>query len=141
MTTHFLHRELREKGGAYGGGARYSSMDGLFQLMSYRDPLGYIRTLTTFDQAVEWAINLEVSAEELEQAKLDVLKSLDAPINASQEGLATFQSGIPFEVIKAQRVRLFEASVDDIKLAATALFRGKNSSICVIGEAFSSPII
>ena len=34
MTNRFLHRQIREKGGAYGGGARYGS--GIFSFYSYR---------------------------------------------------------------------------------------------------------
>lgn len=34
MTAKFLHREIREKGGAYGGGARIGG--GLFSFYSYR---------------------------------------------------------------------------------------------------------
>lgn len=34
MTAKFLHREIREKGGAYGGGARLGG--GLFSFYSYR---------------------------------------------------------------------------------------------------------
>ena len=36
MTSHFLHKELREKGGAYGGSARYASLTGIFSMMTYR---------------------------------------------------------------------------------------------------------
>jgi Zn-dependent M16 (insulinase) family peptidase len=34
----FLHREIREKGGAYGGFASYLPENGLFCFGSYRDP-------------------------------------------------------------------------------------------------------
>lgn len=35
MAAKFLHREIREKGGAYGGGAKMRG-DGLFAFYSYR---------------------------------------------------------------------------------------------------------
>ena len=38
MRSMYLHREIREKGGAYGGFAIYNPEDGLFCLGSYRDP-------------------------------------------------------------------------------------------------------
>jgi len=38
MSTSFLHREIREKGGAYGGGASAAPVEGIFGFMSYRDP-------------------------------------------------------------------------------------------------------
>lgn len=52
LTSHYLHRELREKGGAYGGGAKYLPLEGLFQFMTYRDPPGYQRTFKKFEEAI-----------------------------------------------------------------------------------------
>lgn len=36
LTNGFLHREIREKGGAYGGGAFFDSAEGCFGFYSYR---------------------------------------------------------------------------------------------------------
>ena len=109
LTNHFLHREIREKGGAYGGGARYSAADGTFSLYSYRDPPGLARTLETFSKAEGWAgsvkefVGLRVrllihfveeierchslieNLQELEEAKLSVFQNIDAPISAANE--------------------------------------------------------
>ncbi|MBU6446849.1 MAG: insulinase family protein, partial [Verrucomicrobia bacterium] len=38
MKNVFLHKEIREKGGAYGGGASYSPAIGNFYFYAYRDP-------------------------------------------------------------------------------------------------------
>jgi presequence protease len=38
LRNRYLHKEIREKGGAYGGFAGYNREDGIFGLMSYRDP-------------------------------------------------------------------------------------------------------
>ena len=38
MRSLYLHREIREKGGAYGGFSTYSPESGMFCLASYRDP-------------------------------------------------------------------------------------------------------
>jgi hypothetical protein len=38
ISTSYLHREIREKGGAYGGGAGASPVEGVFAFSSYRDP-------------------------------------------------------------------------------------------------------
>ena len=54
MSTEFLHRELREKGGAYGGGAGASPIEGVFAMSSYRDP-GTTATVAAFAAAAEWA--------------------------------------------------------------------------------------
>lgn len=54
MSQSFLHREIREKGGAYGGGAGQSS--GLFYFYSYRDP-NTDKTINSFQGAVDWVLN------------------------------------------------------------------------------------
>ena len=75
MTNNFLHREIREKGGAYGGGSGYSPLGGLVQMMSYRDPQ-IERTVETYERAVDWAMNLDqfVGQRELDEAKLNVFQ-------------------------------------------------------------------
>lgn len=61
MTNAFLHREIREKGGAYGGGAN-SGAHGCIAFYSYRDP-NTLPTLDQFQKAVEWAANGSFSEE------------------------------------------------------------------------------
>lgn len=41
-----LHREIREKGGAYGSGMRVDPLSSVVSLFSYRDP----NTLRTYEQ-------------------------------------------------------------------------------------------
>lgn len=64
MSNLYLHRELREKGGAYGGGVRYSPISGILSFFTYRDPLGYQRSLNTFDKSIEWAMELSKTVSE-----------------------------------------------------------------------------
>ena len=45
MSNDALHKEIREKGGAYGGGCR--SGDGVINFFSYRDP-NLHKTLNAF---------------------------------------------------------------------------------------------
>ncbi len=56
LSSKYLHREIREKNGAYGGGASFSAFDGTFTFHSYRDPQTQ-RTLETYERAVAHAIN------------------------------------------------------------------------------------
>ena len=50
LRSFYLHREIREKGGAYSGFAIYNPEDGLFCFGSYRDPL-IVSTLRVYDNA------------------------------------------------------------------------------------------
>ncbi|MGB4055087.1 MAG: insulinase family protein, partial [Porticoccaceae bacterium] len=49
----FLHRTIREQGGAYGGGASQDNQSGAFRFYSYRDPR-IAGTLADFDQSIAW---------------------------------------------------------------------------------------
>jgi Zn-dependent M16 (insulinase) family peptidase len=72
----FLHRELREKGGAYGAVAQASIGGGTFYMASYRDP-EVIRTYDTFDRASAWLIDGEVTEETLKEAILGACGDVD----------------------------------------------------------------
>ncbi|KAJ3152267.1 Mitochondrial presequence protease [Geranomyces variabilis] len=116
MTNHFLHREIREKGGAYGGGATYNALEGTLSLFSYRDPpSGLANTLKTYERAIQWASNGGVSTQrELDEAKLSVFQSLDAPKSASAEGMTRFHTGVTNEMLQERRERLFAVTVPQI---------------------------
>ena len=49
----FLHRAIRERGGAYGSGAGQDSGEAAFRFFSYRDPR-LTETLDDFDASIKW---------------------------------------------------------------------------------------
>ncbi|MCE2982018.1 MAG: insulinase family protein, partial [Parachlamydia sp.] len=83
-----LHTKIREQGGAYGGGAVSNPMSGNFYFYSYRDP-NVVQTLKAFEEAIEEVRNGNFDEEELEESKLEIIQSLDAPVSpGSQAELA-----------------------------------------------------
>jgi Zn-dependent M16 (insulinase) family peptidase len=48
-----LHKLIREQGGAYGSGAKYSPFSGAFSFYSYRDP-HTLETLENFSRSIDW---------------------------------------------------------------------------------------
>jgi presequence protease len=72
----FLHRELREKGGAYGAYAQANTGGGSFYMGSYRDP-NIVRTYDTYDGAVRWVIDSDIDAEALKEAILGACGDVD----------------------------------------------------------------
>jgi Zn-dependent M16 (insulinase) family peptidase len=74
----FLHREIREKGGAYGGFSIYSPEDGQFCMASYRDPQ-IVNTLNVYDKAFEFIRSGEYSDEDIKEAVLQVCSEIDKP--------------------------------------------------------------
>jgi len=74
----YLHREIREKGGAYGAFAMYNREDGLFCLGSYRDP-HIVPTLKVYDDAPVFIKTADLSADDIKEAILQVCSEIDAP--------------------------------------------------------------
>lgn len=52
LTNTILHKEIREKGGAYGSGCKFNS-NGLLSFFSFRDPKNF-ETYEAFKKAVQW---------------------------------------------------------------------------------------
>jgi Zn-dependent M16 (insulinase) family peptidase len=78
LRSMFLHREIREKGGAYGGFAAYQLENGLFCFASYRDP-HIFNTLNVYDAASEFIISGKYTNEDIKEAILQVCADIDRP--------------------------------------------------------------
>ena len=120
LRADFLHREIREKGGAYGGMAGYNSDGGLFSMLSYRDP-HLERTLDVYRQAVEWACKGEFSDEMVKQSVLTAFAELDRPLSPGSRGYREFihqQQGLTHEMLQSFRNGIL--AMDQKKLAHAA---------------------
>ncbi|XP_071792109.1 presequence protease, mitochondrial-like [Asterias amurensis] len=116
MSAKFLHREIREKGGAYGSGASMGT-EGSFKFYSYRDP-NSLQTLEAFDRSVEWAIEGPFSQQDIDEAKLSVFSAVDAPVAPSDKGMTLFTSHISDDMRQEQRRRMFAVTKEDLQTVA-----------------------
>ena len=116
----YLHREIREKGGAYGGLASYDNEAGIFSLLSYRDP-HIKRTLQVYDDAVKWAVAGEFSDEAINEALLSVFSNLDRPLSPGSRGnheFSNLQQGLTLEMRQQFRRNLLATTRDDLQRVA-----------------------
>ncbi len=74
----FLHREIREKGGAYGGFSLYNVENGLFCFASYRDPR-IVNTLKVYQAACRFIRSNGYDQEDVKEAILQVCSDIDKP--------------------------------------------------------------
>jgi len=74
----YLHKEIREKGGAYGGFAVYNMEDGLFSFGSYRDP-HIINTLEVYKNAASFIRSGDFKDVDIKEAILQVCSDIDKP--------------------------------------------------------------
>jgi hypothetical protein len=117
LTHKHLHHEIREKGGAYGGGAYARGLEGLFGFYSYRDPNPQ-NTMTIMQNAGRWAVEKEWTDRDLEEAKLSVFQGVDAPHSVSEEGMSRFLSGVSDEMRQERRERLLDVTKDQVREVA-----------------------
>lgn len=124
LRANFLHREIREKGGAYGGMASSSSDGGIFTMLSYRDP-HLERTLQVYTQALEWVEKGEFGAQEIKEAVLSVFSNRDRPKSPAGKGASEFAAqlqGVSYALRQQFRTNLLKVTRDDlIRVAKTYL--------------------
>ncbi len=130
----YLHRAIREKGGAYGAGAGQDNGDAVFRFFSYRDPR-VEGTLDDFAQAVDWLAACEDEQQRLQEAILGVISSMDKPGSPAGEAKSTYHStlfGRTPEVRQAFRERILAVTLDDLKRVANTYLQSQKASVAVV---------
>ncbi|GAB5451984.1 MAG: insulinase family protein [Halioglobus sp.] len=122
----FLHRAIREQGGAYGGGASQDSSVAAFRFYSYRDPR-LAETLADFDQAVAWLLDHQHDARALEEAILGVIGSIDKPSSPAGEAKQHFHN------------RLFGRSHEQRERFRQAILEVTLADLCRVGDTYLKP--
>ena len=89
----YLHREIREKGGAYGGFAIYNSEEGIFSFGSYRDP-HIKRTLDTYQKACDFMMSGDYTQTDVKEAILQVCSEIDKPETPGPAAMKAFYRDI-----------------------------------------------
>lgn len=138
LRSGYLHREIREKGGAYGGLAGYNPEAGIFSLLSYRDP-HIARTLEVFSSAAEWGAGGGFSDQEIDESILATFSDLDRPLSPGGRGSREFLNqlqGLSLEQRQTFRSSLLSTSREDLKrVAERYLVAGEQqSSVAVLAN-------
>lgn len=132
LTHNYLHKEIREKGGAYGGGISMSN--GSLSFYSYRDPK-VKETLDAYKNSIEWVLSGDFNDDDIEEAKLQLFASLDSPTPPGSKGLDEFFYGITWEMRQQLRERIFDVTKEDVIQVCKNYFADcKETSIAVLGS-------
>ena len=133
----FLHRSIREQGGAYGGGASHDANIGAFRFFSYRDPR-LLDTLNDFDASVQSLLDSLHEQLALEEAILSVVASLDKPGSPAGEAKRHFQEclfGRTDAHRKTFRAGIVNTTIDDLRRVAEQYLRPERASTAVVTHA------
>ncbi len=136
LTNGFLHRAVREQGGAYGAGAGYDSDTGGFRFFSYRDPrLG--DTLSDFDRALTWLGEEAHEDRQLEEAILGVVSAIDRPDSPAGEAIKAFYGilhGRTPEQRRRFREKVLAVTLDDLRRVGEAWLDAEKASTAVVSD-------
>ena len=137
MRNGFLHRAIREQGGAYGGGAGQDPSCAAFRFYSYRDPR-LTETLHDFDASVRWVLDSEHEWRQVEEAILGVVSEIDKPSSPSGEARQAFHSalhGRTPEHRRKMRERILAVELEDLRRVTETYLLGSDASVALITEA------
>ncbi len=130
----FLHRAIREQGGAYGGGAGQDSDIAAFRFFSYRDPR-LEETLSDFDLSIEWLLSEKHEWRQAEEAILGVISSIDKPGSPAGEAKQAFHSalfGRTPEQRRRFRARVLKVTLEELIEVGRRYLVPEKASVAVI---------
>ena len=134
MRNGFLHRVIREQGGAYGGGASHDADNAAFRFYSYRDPR-LSETLDDFDKSVQWLLESKHEYRQVEEAILGIVGAIDKPGSPAGEAKDAFYSGLygrTPEKRRQFRQRVLAVTMDDLKRVGETYLQSENASTAVV---------
>ncbi|XID74047.1 insulinase family protein [Alkanindiges sp. WGS2144] len=130
----FLHRALREQGGAYGGGASYDGNACAFRFHSYRDPR-LSETFKDFIASIDWLLYEKQEAYQLEEAILGLIASMDKPGSPAGEAITACHAmlhGRTPEFRRNMRADLLKVTLDDLKRVAQQYIKSQAPTRAVV---------
>ena len=136
----FLHRTIREQGGAYGGGANQDSGTASFRFYSYRDPR-LLETLEDYKRSIDWMLKTHHEPRALEEAILGVISSLDKPSSPAGTAKQAFYNelfGRGKEQRAAFRQNVLQVSIENLKQVTEKYLANQQPSIGIISNKSQS---
>lgn len=136
LRNEFLHRAIREQGGAYGGGASQDSTLGAFRMYSYRDPR-LSETLNDFDQALHWLASTPPAAAKVEEAILGIVSSLDKPGSPAGEAKSAFHNrlfGRDDATRQQFRARLLTVNSSDLQRVGSLYLKPELANTAILSN-------
>lgn len=123
----YLHSAIRERGGAYGGGAGYDANACAFKFFSYRDPQ-CAETFAHFDASIEWILNEPQTDEQLEEAILGIISGMDKPGSPAGEAIKACFANLHHRGVDWQRkmrASILAVKVADLQRVAKQYLQGQ----------------
>ena len=132
----YLHRAIREQGGAYGGGAGQDNNSASFRFYSYRDPR-LAETLVDFDKSIQWLLETTLKWQAVEEAILGTISGIDKPDSPAGRAKRLFHAdlhGRTLAIRQTFREQLLSTTIDELKRVASSYFAPEKASVAVVTD-------
>ena len=139
----YLHKVIREQGGAYGGGASQDNNGASFRFYSYRDPR-IEGTLNDFQQAVTWLQSSPLDKDKLEEAILGTISSLDRSESPAGQAKRCFYSDLHERDLEARhlfRARVLSTGLDDLIRVSQTYLKPEDAHTAVVTGKANTDIV
>lgn len=134
----YLHKEIREKGGAYGAYCRYDYLSGFLSFLSYRDP--FIKpTLETYLRSREFVQAFSFTEENIQQVILQACSEIDRPLSPRVEAERHFlwrEIGLAADWRERFKQEILAVKASDLKRVARKYLSAdiKDYSVVVVSS-------
>ena len=132
----YLWSQIRVKGGAYGGSAKFER-NGNLVFFSYRDP-NLVETLEVYDAMAEYLQQYDASEREMTKYIIGTIGRLDVPLTPSmkaQRAAEQFIRGLSISDRQKERDEILQATPDAIRhLAKVVKAAMQENYLCVLGN-------
>lgn len=135
LRSEYLHKEIREKGGAYGGFAVTRSENGTFALLSYRDP-HIVRTFEVFG-GIGRFLQSDIPADRIKESILGAAGDVDPLLSPDNKGRVRFFSdlaGYTLEQKMQFKHRLLSVTLEDLRRVAEQYLTGPAAMAVISSE-------
>ena len=137
LSANFIHQEVREKGGAYGGVVSFQPKRGNFCFLSYRDP-NLLATWEVYTKAIDWVLAGKFTDKQIKNAILQTFADLDkplSPVDWVNHHYLKSMLGISYQKEKKYRQSILQANKKDlIRVAEKWLIKENYCDVAISNE-------
>lgn len=131
LSSKYLHKHIREIGGAYGSQA--IDNEGILSFMTYRDP-NVLKSLNTIRGSIKWLRKEEFTNSDIMESKLSIFSELDSPKHPGEKGLPFFLNRVPIFSEKQFRNRIFDVNKQELLDVGEKYLKFEDANTAVIGN-------
>ena len=137
LSSTYLHKHIREEGGAYGTACAHLS--GSIFFSSYADP-NVLRSVDHFVQGSKWLREEQYCVNDIKEARLSLFGEIDAPVEPQTIGFTDVFTGKTKEQRQEQRDLLLSMTSGELHALAQSSFACNPAEMrsCVFGTKESS---